>query len=154
MCMPWPAPRTCFSSAVALHATVMPRFAAEAKRHAGILGLSRVSWRLACSRHCPLGGSAAAPWLNAASSGHVGANWLQRAWWALSFCLSRLYRADRIVIGAAAGLILGQNIVATFFTNLSPDAHFALPWLQIAGFCCGLWLLAAHDDLRLPGRAI
>jgi ABC-type lipoprotein release transport system permease subunit len=27
----------------------------------------------------------------------------------------------------------GQNITATFFATLTPDPHFALPWLQIGG---------------------
>ena len=59
---------------------------------------------------------------------------------AFSFVLEASFIAlTGIFIGAAAGLILGQNIVATFFTDLTPAAQNALPWLQI-----GLILLLAY----------
>ncbi len=52
---------------------------------------------------------------------------------ALLFLLESSFIAlTGILIGAVAGLILGQNIVATFFAILTPDAHFTLPWLQIS----------------------
>ncbi|MCX6045484.1 MAG: FtsX-like permease family protein, partial [Chloroflexi bacterium] len=51
---------------------------------------------------------------------------------AFSFLLESSFIAlTGIFIGAVAGLILGQNIVATFFATLTPESHFVLPWLQI-----------------------
>ncbi len=53
---------------------------------------------------------------------------------AFSFLLESSFIAlTGIFIGAVAGLILGQNIVATFFITLTPESHFVLPWLQIGG---------------------
>jgi putative ABC transport system permease protein len=44
-----------------------------------------------------------------------------------------------LLIGAGAGILLGNSIVRTFFAALTPETHFAVPWLQLA-----LILLAAY----------
>ena len=82
---------------------------------------------------------------------------------ALSFLLESSFIAlTGILIGAVAGLILGQNIVATFFTDLTPDSHFALPWLQIGGilllaygFSLLTTILPAYQAARIyPAEAL
>jgi putative ABC transport system permease protein len=67
-----------------------------------------------------------------------------------------------IVIGALAGLVLGQNIVATFFAGLTPAAQSALPWLQITlilllayGFALLTTILPAYQAARIyPAEAL
>jgi putative ABC transport system permease protein len=44
-----------------------------------------------------------------------------------------------LLIGAGTGILLGDGIVRTFFTSLTPETEFAIPWLQI-----GLILLLAY----------
>jgi putative ABC transport system permease protein len=44
-----------------------------------------------------------------------------------------------LLIGAGTGILLGQSIVSTFFTSLTPETQFTIPWVQI-----GLILLAAY----------
>jgi len=82
---------------------------------------------------------------------------------ALSFLLESSFIAlTGILIGAASGLILGQNIVTTFFTDLTPDAHFVLPWLQIGeilllayGFSLLTTILPAYQAARIyPAEAL
>jgi putative ABC transport system permease protein len=82
---------------------------------------------------------------------------------AFSFLLESSFIAlTGIFIGAAAGLILGQNIVATFFTGLTPAAHFALPWPQISlilvlayGFSLLTTILPAYQAARIyPAEAL
>jgi putative ABC transport system permease protein len=59
---------------------------------------------------------------------------------ALSFVLEASFIAiTGLLIGAGAGLVLGESIVRTFFTTLTPETTFALPWGQI-----GLILLFAY----------
>ncbi|HRW09695.1 MAG TPA: FtsX-like permease family protein, partial [Caldilineaceae bacterium] len=82
---------------------------------------------------------------------------------AFSFVLEASFIAlTGIFIGAAAGLILGQNIVATFFTGLTPAARQALPWLQIGlilllayGFSLLTTILPAYQAARIyPAEAL
>lgn len=82
---------------------------------------------------------------------------------AFSFVLEASFIAlTGIFIGAAAGLILGQNIVATFFTGLTPAAQHALPWLQIGlilllayGFSLLTTILPAYQAARIyPAEAL
>ncbi|MFN8487778.1 MAG: FtsX-like permease family protein [Caldilineaceae bacterium] len=82
---------------------------------------------------------------------------------ALSFLLESSFIAlTGILIGAAAGLILGQNIVTTFFTDLTPNSHFTLPWLQIVeilllayGFSLLTTILPAYQAARIyPAEAL
>ena len=59
---------------------------------------------------------------------------------ALSFVLEASFIAiTGLLIGAGAGLVLGESIVQTFFIALTPETTFALPWGQI-----GLILLFAY----------
>lgn len=44
-----------------------------------------------------------------------------------------------LLIGAGVGVVLGDSIVRTFFTSLTPATQFAIPWASI-----GLILLAAY----------
>jgi putative ABC transport system permease protein len=44
-----------------------------------------------------------------------------------------------LLIGAGVGILLGDSIVRTFFTALTPETQFAIPWLPI-----GLILLVAY----------
>ncbi|MCL4258946.1 MAG: FtsX-like permease family protein, partial [Anaerolineales bacterium] len=82
---------------------------------------------------------------------------------AFSFVLEASFIAlTGIFIGAAAGLILGQNIVATFFTGLTPTAQNALPWLPIGlilllayGFSLLTTILPAYQAARIyPAEAL
>ena len=67
-----------------------------------------------------------------------------------------------ILIGAVAGLILGQNMVDIFFTDLTPETNFALPWLQIGvilvlayGFSLLTTILPAYQAARIyPAEAL
>ncbi len=47
-----------------------------------------------------------------------------------------------LLIGAATGILLGENIVRTFFTELTPQTQFTLPWLQIGLILLGAYLFA------------
>ncbi len=52
---------------------------------------------------------------------------------ALSFVLEASFIAiTGLLIGAVTGIILGDSIVRTFFTALTPETTFALPWGQIS----------------------
>ena len=82
---------------------------------------------------------------------------------AFSFLLESSFIAiTGILIGAVAGLILGQNMVAIFFTDLTPDTNFALPWLQIGvilllayGFSLLTTILPAYQAARIyPAEAL
>ena len=82
---------------------------------------------------------------------------------AFSFLLESSFIAiTGIVIGAVAGLILGQNMVAIFFTDLTPETNFALPWLQIGvilvlayGFSLLTTILPAYQAARIyPAEAL
>lgn len=44
-----------------------------------------------------------------------------------------------LLIGAGTGILLGESIVGTFFTTLTPETQFAIPWAPI-----GLILLLAY----------
>ncbi len=59
---------------------------------------------------------------------------------ALSFVLEASFIAiTGLLIGAVTGIVLGESIVSTFFTVLTPETTFTLPWGQI-----GLILLVAY----------
>ncbi len=59
---------------------------------------------------------------------------------ALSFVLEASFIAiTGLLIGAITGIVLGDSIVRTFFTALTPETNFTLPWGQI-----GLILLVAY----------
>ncbi|MDQ3249288.1 MAG: FtsX-like permease family protein, partial [Chloroflexota bacterium] len=82
---------------------------------------------------------------------------------AFSFLLESSFIAlTGILIGTLAGLILGQNIVSTFFTDLTPDSTFAIPWLQIGGilliayaFSLLTTILPAYQAARIyPAEAL
>jgi putative ABC transport system permease protein len=82
---------------------------------------------------------------------------------AFSFLLESSFIAlTGILIGAMAGLILGENIVATFFTNLTPDSNFVIPWLPIGGilllaygFSLLTTILPAYQAARIyPAEAL
>lgn len=82
---------------------------------------------------------------------------------AFSFVLEASFIAlTGILIGAVAGLILGQNIVATFFTGLTPATQHTLPWLQIGlilllayGFSLLTTILPAYQAARIyPAEAL
>ncbi len=82
---------------------------------------------------------------------------------AFSFLLESSFIAlTGILIGAIAGLILGQNMVAIFFTDLTPETNFALPWLQIGvilllayGFSLLTTILPAYQAARIyPAEAL
>jgi putative ABC transport system permease protein len=44
-----------------------------------------------------------------------------------------------LLIGAGTGILLGENVIRTFFTDLTPQTQFPIPWVQI-----GLILLGAY----------
>ena len=59
---------------------------------------------------------------------------------ALSFVLEASFIAiTGLLIGAGAGIVLGQSIISAFLTALTPETVFVLPWGQI-----GLILLVAY----------
>ncbi len=59
---------------------------------------------------------------------------------ALSFVLEASFIAiTGLLIGAGAGIVLGQSIISAFLTALTPETTFVLPWGQI-----GLILLLAY----------
>lgn len=47
-----------------------------------------------------------------------------------------------LLIGAATGLLLGNSIITTFFTDITPDTQFTLPWWQIGGILLAAYLFA------------
>jgi len=82
---------------------------------------------------------------------------------AFSFLLESSFIAlTGILIGAIAGLILGQNMVAIFFTDLTPETNFTLPWLQIGvilllayGFSLLTTILPAYQAAKIyPAEAL
>lgn len=59
---------------------------------------------------------------------------------ALSFVLEASFIAiTGLLIGAVTGIVLGESLVRTFFSTLTPETTFTLPWGQI-----GLILLFAY----------
>jgi len=62
---------------------------------------------------------------------------------ALSFVLEASFIAvTGLIIGAVTGIVLGESIVQTFFTALTPETTFTLPWGQIALILLGSYLAA------------
>lgn len=59
---------------------------------------------------------------------------------ALSFVLEASFIAiTGLLIGTITGIVLGESLISAFFTTLTPETNFALPWDQI-----GLILLLAY----------
>lgn len=62
---------------------------------------------------------------------------------ALSFVLEASFIAiTGLIIGAITGIVLGESIVRSFFTALTPETTFTLPWGQIALILLGSYLAA------------
>ncbi len=62
---------------------------------------------------------------------------------ALSFVLEASFIAiTGLLIGAVTGIVLGESIVRTFFTALTPGTTFSLPWGQIGLILIGSYLAA------------
>jgi putative ABC transport system permease protein len=47
-----------------------------------------------------------------------------------------------LLIGAGTGLLLGNSMVSTFFTDITPNTHFSLPWGQIGAILLVAYLFA------------
>ena len=62
---------------------------------------------------------------------------------ALSFVLEASFIAiTGLIIGAVTGIVLGESIVHTFLTALTPETTFTLPWGQIGLILLGSYLAA------------
>lgn len=87
----------------------------------------------------------------------------QRNMVALSFVLEASFIAiTGILIGAATGILLGENMVRAFFTDLTPQTQVGVPWLQLGvilaiayGFSLLMALIPALQAARIyPAEAL
>jgi putative ABC transport system permease protein len=67
-----------------------------------------------------------------------------------------------LLIGTGVGIVLGESIVRTFFTQITPDTPFVIPWTQLAfilllayGFSLLTTIVPAYQAARIyPAEAL